>query len=161
MDWNHTKLIQILFKIQPKCVLNELLKIWRAYWEHWIIRKKVDVSMWHMLDIVATCIVLCNICTIGNGGFNKGWIEKVEFFYKSEQKKKHWAKGNSWKVRRPPLLKLGFKFTLSKKCNIPNINLKTILKFFSLMKMRKMKIYYMKAQGCMKPYLSHYSITNF
>ncbi len=24
-----------------------------------------------------------------------------------------------------------------------------------------MKIYYMKAQGCMKPYLSHYSITKY
>jgi hypothetical protein len=40
-----------------------------------------------MMDIVATCIVLCNICTIGNGGFNKGWIKEVDFFYKSEQKK--------------------------------------------------------------------------
>lgn len=83
--------------------------MWRAHGEHWTIMKKVDVSLWHMLDIVATCIVLCNICTTGNGGFNKGWIKEVEFFYESEPKKKTLSKGQELKSEKATIVEIRVK----------------------------------------------------
>lgn len=38
-------------------MLHELLKMWRAHGEHWIIMKRADVPLWHTMDIVAPCVL--------------------------------------------------------------------------------------------------------
>lgn len=32
----------------------------------WIIMRRIDIPLWKMVDLVATCIVLYKMCTIGN-----------------------------------------------------------------------------------------------
>ncbi len=40
-----------------------------------IIMKNEDVPLWHMVDIVSTCIVLHNICTTKKDGFDGKYIK--------------------------------------------------------------------------------------
>jgi hypothetical protein len=37
-----------------------------------------------MVDIVSTCIVLHNICTIGKDGLNRKWIEEVKIEFQKQ-----------------------------------------------------------------------------
>ena len=43
-----------------------------------IIMRRSDISLRHMTDIVATCIILHNICTIRKDKFDIEWIEEAE-----------------------------------------------------------------------------------
>ena len=40
--------------------------------------RKTDIPLRHMIDIVAICIILHNMCTIGNDTFDMEWIEETE-----------------------------------------------------------------------------------
>lgn len=40
--------------------------------------RNIDMLLRHMTDIVATCIVLHNICATGKDKFYMEWIEEVE-----------------------------------------------------------------------------------
>ena len=43
-----------------------------------IIMRRVDISLGYMTDVVSTCIVIHNMCTIGKDTFDIEWIEEVE-----------------------------------------------------------------------------------
>ena len=40
--------------------------------------RRSDIPLRHMADVVATCITLHNICTIGKNKFDTNLIEKTE-----------------------------------------------------------------------------------
>ena len=40
--------------------------------------RRVDISLGYMTDVVSTCIVIHNMCTIGKDTFDIEWIEEVE-----------------------------------------------------------------------------------
>ena len=40
--------------------------------------RRSDIPLRHMTNVIVTCIVLHNICTIGNDKFDIEWIEEVE-----------------------------------------------------------------------------------
>ncbi len=48
-------------------------------------------------------------CTTGNGGFNKGWIKEVEFFYESEPRKKTLSKGQELKSEKATIVEIRVK----------------------------------------------------
>ena len=37
-----------------------------------------DIPLRHMADVIATCITLHNMCTIGKDKFDTDWIEEAE-----------------------------------------------------------------------------------
>ena len=40
--------------------------------------RRANIPLRHIADVIATCIILHNMCTIGNDKFDIEWIEKVE-----------------------------------------------------------------------------------
>ena len=40
--------------------------------------RRFDIPLRHMADVVATCIILHNMCTIGKDKFDIEWIEEAE-----------------------------------------------------------------------------------
>ena len=40
--------------------------------------RRTDIPLRHMTDVVATCIVLRNMCTIGKNKFDIKWVEEAE-----------------------------------------------------------------------------------
>ena len=68
VNWNF---IQSSTCMCVECVFGNMKGRWR------IIIRRIDISVRHMADIV-TCIVLHNMCTIGNDKFDMEWIKEAE-----------------------------------------------------------------------------------
>ena len=107
--------------------------------------KIVDISLRYMIDVVATCIVLHNMCIIGNDKFDIKWIKEAE-----RELNRHID--NS-------LLRQKLRVELAAIDEIRNINIiensarrieevDKDTKNFLIKKMRKMKIYCWKLQKC-------------
>ena len=50
--------------------------IFKGRWR--IILRISDIPLRHMADVIATCITLHNMCTIGKDKFDTDWIEEAE-----------------------------------------------------------------------------------
>ena len=43
-----------------------------------IIMRRANIPLRHMADVVVTCIILHNMCTIGKDKFDIEWVEEAE-----------------------------------------------------------------------------------
>jgi hypothetical protein len=57
-------------------VVKKAFEILKGRWK--ILLKRLDMSLWTILDMVMTCICFHNLCTIHGNNFDMEWAQEVE-----------------------------------------------------------------------------------